>query len=511
MNAEAATEERNDLHEELAELRERWDAVHRVQAIIEFKPDGTIVKANGNFLTTMGYRLEEIEGRHHRMFVDPEFAQSTEYAEFWTRLSSGQFVSGEFRRLGKDQKEVWIQASYKPFFDASHQVAGVIKFATDITAQKQQAARLQSQLDAISASQAVIEFEPDGTIITANDNFLGALGYTLGEIRGRHHRIFCDRELVNSPGYAEFWARLARGEFFGGEFRRIAKCGREIWIQATYTPILDASGTPFKIVKYAVDVTARKHAIQDAKEALEDIGEEARGLADGSTKLKAGMQQQGAALEQTSASLDQLTGTVKHNATRAGNADDTARKTSELAVRGGSVVADAVEAMEQIRHSSKKIQEIISVINEIAFQTNLLALNAAVEAARAGERGRGFAVVATEVRHLAQRSAEAAKDIQRLIQDSSEKVQHGTRLVGQSGDTLKEIVASVSNVTVMVSEISEACQEQSGSIEQINAAVADMERVVQQNIGLVEQTASATGGMQEDSRELIDLVQSIAQ
>jgi methyl-accepting chemotaxis protein len=241
--------------QELADLRGQLQAIGKSQAVIEFDLDGTIITANDNFLQTVGYRLDEIQGKHHRMFCDPGYASSTAYKEFWAKLGRGEFEAAEYKRLGKGGKEVWIQASYNPVLDADGRPFKVVKYATNVTAAKLKNADYEGQLQAIGKSQAVIEFNLDGTIITANDNFLNTVGYRLDEIQGKHHRVFCEPSYVSTPEYREFWAKLGRGEYEAAEYKRIGKGGKEIWIQASYNPILDLNGQPFKVVKYATDVT----------------------------------------------------------------------------------------------------------------------------------------------------------------------------------------------------------------------------------------------------------------
>ncbi len=238
-----------------ADLVAVHQALDRVQAIIEFDLDGTIVSANEKFLETFGYELDEIVGKHHRIFCDPEYAASAEYREFWQELGRGEAREAEFRRLGKGGKEIWLRASYNPILDKDGEPVRVVKFATDVTEAKRQTAEYEGRMQAIDRVQAVIEFELDGTVITANENFLRIFGYTLDEVRGKHHRLFCDPGYAESRDYAEFWQKLGRGEFDSGEFRRIAKDGSEVWLQASYNPILDASGRPHKVVKFAADIT----------------------------------------------------------------------------------------------------------------------------------------------------------------------------------------------------------------------------------------------------------------
>ncbi|WP_144999661.1 PAS domain-containing methyl-accepting chemotaxis protein [Polystyrenella longa] len=246
-------------------------AINKSQAVIEFEMDGTIVTANENFLGAVGYRLDEIQGKHHSIFVGPEYARSPEYKNFWAKLNRGEFESKEYQRFGKNGKEIWIQASYNPVFNDQGDPIRVIKYASDITAQKMQNANYEGQINAISKAQAVIEFNMDGTIITANENFLNAVGYKLTEVQGQHHRIFVEDRLASSREYKDFWARLNRGEYDSGEYQRFGKGGKEIWIQASYNPILDASGNPFKVVKFATDVTAQKLRNADYQGQIEAI------------------------------------------------------------------------------------------------------------------------------------------------------------------------------------------------------------------------------------------------
>lgn len=247
-------------------------AISKSQAVIEFETDGTIITANQNFLDALGYRLEEIKGKHHAMFVAPEVRDSAEYRKFWADLARGEFQSGEYKRLGKGGKEVWIQASYNPILDRSGKPCRVIKFASDITAKKMRSMEDAGKIAAIGRAQAVIEFNLDGTIITANDAFLKALGYPLAEIQGKHHGMFVAPDERNSDAYREFWASLNRGEFQTGEYKRFGKGGKEVWILASYNPILDDAGKPFKVVKFASDVTEQKLRNANFEGQIEAIG-----------------------------------------------------------------------------------------------------------------------------------------------------------------------------------------------------------------------------------------------
>jgi methyl-accepting chemotaxis protein len=249
-------------------------AIGKSQAVIEFNLDGTILTANENFLGAMGYELAEVQGKHHSMFVAPGDRDSQSYQTFWATLRRGEYQAAEYKRIGKGGREIWIQASYNPIFDRNGKPFKVVKFATDVTADKLRNADTTGQLAAISKSQAVIEFNLDGTILTANENFLGAMGYELAEVQGKHHRLFVTAADRDSQDYQAFWAALRRGEYQAAQYKRIAKGGREIWIQASYNPILDLNGQPFKVVKYATDVTeqviARKRA-EHVQQLLETV------------------------------------------------------------------------------------------------------------------------------------------------------------------------------------------------------------------------------------------------
>ncbi len=536
-----------------------FTAISKSQAVIEFALDGTILTANDNFLRAVGYTLGEVQGRHHSIFVEPSQRDSAEYQSFWAKLGRGEYDAGVYKRLGKGGKEVWIQASYNPIFDAAGKPLKVVKFATDITQQKLRMADYEGQIAAISKAQGVIEFELDGTIRFANSNFLSVMGYTLEEIKGKHHSLFVMPAYRESAEYRSFWAKLGRGEYDAAQYKRIGKGGREVWIQASYNPIFDPNGKPFKVVKYVTDVTQQVVMAQQLQAAVAETQEVVRAAIDGdllariptqgktgeiealcrgiNTLLEATMalitsvktavmevqsgadeiskgntdlsqrtEEQASSLEQTAASMEQMTSSVKQTADNAEQANQLAVAARQQAEKGGIVVGSAVTAMSQINASSKKIADIISVIDEIAFQTNLLALNAAVEAARAGEQGRGFAVVATEVRNLAGRSATAAKEIKGLIQDSVTKVEEGSKLVDESGRALTDIVLSVKKVTDIVFEIATASAEQSSGIEQVSNAVMQMDEATQQNAALVEEAAAASQSIVDQAQALNELV-----
>ena len=408
-------------------------AINRAQAVIEFNLDGTIVTANENFLKAMGYSLNEIQGKHHSMFVEQAEKDSAAYREFWAALNRGQYQAGEYKRIGKGGKEVWILASYNPVLDENGKPFGVVKFATDVTAQKLKFADLGGQIDAIGKSQAVIEFKLDGTIIHANENFLKTLGYTLGEIQGKHHSMFVEQAEREGAAYRDFWAALGRGEFQAGEFKRIGKGGKEVYIQASYNPILDLNGKPFKVVKYASDVT---------RQVLVRMGNErVRGMMD---SVAAGAEELNASVREISEAMVKSKETALSAVDKVTSADSQARRLS-----------DAAQAMSGI----------LELIGNITGQINLLALNATIESARAGEAGRGFAVVASEVKSLANQAKQATDKIGAEIES----------LNGISGD----VVTALETIKKAIQDVSEYVTSTAAAVEEQSTVTSEMSSSMQ--------------------------------
>ncbi|MCA1455606.1 PAS domain-containing methyl-accepting chemotaxis protein [Bradyrhizobium sp. BRP22] len=415
------------------DFRAQIIAIGRVQAVIEFNLDGSVITANENFLRALGYLLAEIQGKHHSMFVEASFRDSPNYREFWQKLNRGEFEAGEFKRIGKGGKEVWILASYNPVFDENGKPFKVVKFATDVTEQKLRNADFAGQIAAIDKSQAVIEFAMDGTVRTANANFLKALGYTLHDIKGRHHSMFVDPAERDTPAYREFWAALNRGEYQAGEFRRVGAGGRDVWIQASYNPIMDLNGKPFKVVKYASDVTAQVVARLKS--------ERVRGM-----------------MEQVAAGAEELNASV--------------REISEAMVKSKETAAAATDHVQSADHQAQRLTAaaasmsgILQMIGDITGQINLLALNATIESARAGEAGRGFAVVAAEVKNLANQAKQATDkigvEIDSLNGISADVVTAlGTvrRSIEAVGEYVTSTAAAVEEQSVVTNEMSSSMQ-----------------------------------------------------
>ncbi len=500
------------------------------------------------------------------------------------------------QELSKGNYEVAVPTS-----KSSDEIGDLLRSFSMLRNATEKSLDLVEKINAVKRSQAFIEFTVDGTILDANENFLNAVGYSLDEIKGKHHSIFVDEAYKNSQDYKKFWQDLAEGKFFVSKFRRVSKSGKNIWIQASYNPILDRNGKPFKVVKFASDITAQVESENKAQFALQnlvdgayqvnldnrlnpsefdgfykDLASSMNGLMDaivkplntsievlkklsagdlthrvngefkgsfgemqsalnetidnlkdmvskiiatasnvasasaeisaGSADLSARTEQQASNLEETSASMEQMTASVRENLQNVNQASDLSSKTKNIADKGGESVGKTVTAMKSIEDSSKKIADIISVIDEIAFQTNLLALNAAVEAARAGDAGKGFAVVAEEVRNLAGRSSQASKEIKELISDSVNKVKDGVDIAQKSGESLGEIVSSVNKLTELVTSITNATNEQSTGIEQVNSAISNLDQMTQQNAAMVEQNTASAESLSQQAEELQSMI-----
>ncbi|UZE49380.1 methyl-accepting chemotaxis protein [Rhodopseudomonas sp. P2A-2r] len=414
------------------EFTAKVTAIGRAQASIEFGMDGTIITANENFLSALGYTLPEIQGKNHSMFIAPAERDGAAYREFWAKLNRGEYQAAEYKRIGKGGKEVWILANYNPIFDERGKPYKVVKYATDVTEQKLRNADLAGQIAAIGKSQAVIEFDMNGTVLNANDNFLHALGYSLGEIKGKHHSMFVDPSERDGSAYREFWASLNRGEYQAAEYKRVGKGGRDVWIQGSYNPILDLNGKPFKVVKYATDTTEQVIARMKS--------DRVRGM-----------------MESVAAGAEELNASVRE-------ISEAMMKSKNTAMSAVSKVEQADEQAQRLSSAAQAMSGIVELIGNITGQINLLALNATIESARAGEAGRGFAVVASEVKNLANQAKQATDKIGSEIGS----------LNGISCDVVSALIAikqEIQNVSEYVTATAAAVEEQSTVTSEMSSSM----------------------------------------
>lgn len=457
------------------------DALNASQAVIEFKPDGEIITANENFTSAVGYNLSEIIGNHHRLFCDTIYTASSDYQKFWQNLANGVFQSGEFKRFGKGGRVIWLQASYNPIKNNKGEVVKVIKFASDITDAKNASIDSKGKIDAIDRAQAVIEFLPSGEILNANDNFLNTLGYSLNEIKGNFHKMFCEAEYARSNEYIKFWEELRAGKFQAAEYKRIGKGGKEIYIQASYNPIFDDTGTVVKIVKFATDITQtvlrrmRNDSLShDINQDLGSVVGQVNMAAEMSSKAAAASTETGAIVNSVAAAAEEMSQSVREISTSMTKAKNN--------VEGVFTHAEAANrSAENLSQSAAAMNNIVTIIQDIAGQINLLALNATIESARAGEAGRGFAVVASEVKSLASQVSNSTQTIGSEIanmQAVSGEVVQSLNVISNSMNSVLENVASVASAieqqNAVTVDISENMQQAVGAVNEISQSLEDI-------------------------------------
>lgn len=412
-----------------------------LSAYAELDTQGRILKASPAYEQLMGYPPGRLTGHHHRELHGPGDAQSEAFARFLGDITAGRLVKSIVQRIRANGDPIWLQVSYQLVLDRHGKVTRIVEQAADVSEQQIAALDMEARLEALDRTQGVIEFALDGTILTANDRFLEMVGYSLDEIVGKHHSLLVDPLEARSPAYHAFWDRLRAGRHASSLFRRIGHGGREIWIQASYNPVLAADGQTLKVIKYATDVTSQTQAAR--------------------------------ALQQE---VVQLAETVQGNAQLASQATDISQQAQQRLQEGRQVIDRLIADMEAIHASMKSITGITDLIDSITLRTRLLSLNARVEAAHAGEAGRGFAVVATEINGLATQCKNATNEIHDLLEQAAHCVQQGEMHTAEADQAMLRMATAIRGISQSTQSIQQAAARQEGGIKRVNAAVSELQQ-----------------------------------
>lgn len=489
-----------------ADHRGQVAAISKSQAVIEFSMDGTVITANHNFLNALGYTLDEIKGKHHSMFVDEAYKHSPAYKEFWAKLNRGEYDATEYKRIGKNGREVWIQASYNPILDLNGKPFKVVKYATDVTEQKLLNADYQGQIAAISKAQAVIEFQMDGTVISANENFLNALGYSLHEIKGKHHRMFVEESYRESSAYKDFWDKLNRGEYQAAEYKRIGKGGREVWIQASYNPILDLNGKPFKVVKYATDITAQKKAVMAM---MTDAMMLAQAAVDGKLATRADVTKHHGdyrkVVEGVNSTLDAVIGPLNVSAKYV---DDISRGLMEA--------SEVLQAMadndytRRVSENSKRVKITESYNGD--FNTIKNNLNACIDALTgvATATNRTADTLQASMQSIAQNAQALASSSQQLSSTSQEMSSNAEETSAQANT----VATATQQVTTNLNSVATGAEEMTSTVQSISSNAGEAAKVAGEAVKTANSANATIAKLGESSAEIgqvIKVITSIAQ
>lgn len=478
------------------------DEIMNVTSIVsEANLKGDILSINQKFIETSQYSSDELIGKPHNTTRHPDMPKEV-FKDLWATIGKGKIFRGVVKNRAKDGSPYYVDAVIAPVIGANGKPEKYLGVRYDITAAEIERQNMKGVLEAINTSYAYIEFDLKGNILSANQNFLNATGYTAAELTGKHHSMFCDVEIRNSQDYGRHWSELAAGNPQVGTYKRLKKNGEIVWLQSVYAPIKDEVGRVCKIIKIATNNTAKVNLEKEVMTIAERFANQALSISSESTAVAMGSQSLGATTEEMNASVEELSASIDSIAQNSKAADNLGKSTQQSADEGSVAIAKSIEAMEMINKSSEEISEIVKVISEIASQTNLLAFNAAIEAARAGEHGLGFSVVADEVRKLAERSSQATKEISKLITESVKRVNLGGQVSKEAATAFKNIVEGVTKTTQAISEINVAAQEQ-------QTAAKDVANAIQQVADSTEKSASASDSIAKSTTELANAAEQL--